>query len=95
MQTQPAAQSSTAEAPQRHGVPDRSEPQPATAPSAAALPEAGIPSGRETRTTAATAQPRPRETNGLPTPPPYEAPDYEKYRYGYPPFSGRMFGSGN
>jgi hypothetical protein len=24
-----------------------------------------------------------------------ESPDYEAYRYGYPPFSGRMFGSGN
>lgn len=24
-----------------------------------------------------------------------ESPDYESYRYGYPPFSGRMFGSGN
>lgn len=22
-------------------------------------------------------------------------PDYATYRYGYPPFSGRMFGSGN
>lgn len=29
--------------------------------------------------------------------PPYgaERPDYEKWKYGYPPFSGRMFGSGN
>jgi hypothetical protein len=24
-----------------------------------------------------------------------EPPDYVAYRYGYPPFSGRMFGSGN
>lgn len=24
-----------------------------------------------------------------------EPPDYAAYRYGYPPFSGRMFGSGN
>lgn len=28
--------------------------------------------------------------------PPYgaEPPDYEKWKFGYPPFSGRMFGSG-
>jgi hypothetical protein len=24
-----------------------------------------------------------------------EPPDYAAYQYGYPPFSGRMFGSGN
>lgn len=37
-------------------------------------------------------------TGGPPRlPPPYgdEPPDYERYSYGYPPFSGRMFGSGN
>jgi hypothetical protein len=28
-------------------------------------------------------------------PQPAELPDYEAYRYGYPPVSGRMFGSGN
>lgn len=31
-----------------------------------------------------------------PLAPPYGAarPDYDKWEYGYPPFSGRMFGSG-
>lgn len=31
-----------------------------------------------------------------PLAPPYgaEPPDYAKWRFGYPPFSGRMFGSG-
>lgn len=28
-------------------------------------------------------------------PQPAELPDYRHYRYGYPPVSGRMFGSGN
>ena len=28
-------------------------------------------------------------------PQPAELPDYRSYRYGYPPVSGRMFGSGN
>lgn len=37
------------------------------------------------------------KAGGPPLPPPYgdEPPDYERYRYGYPRCSGRMFGSGN
>lgn len=41
MQKQPAAQSTTSEAPQRHNSVDRSDPQTATAPSATVLPESG------------------------------------------------------
>lgn len=36
---------------------------------------------------------RPSRAQHLPQP--AESPDYQAYTYGYPPVSGRMFGSGN
>lgn len=36
-----------------------------------------------------------RSTRTQRSPQPAELPDYRSYRYGYPPVSGRMFGSGN
>lgn len=73
------------------------EQAPASTPPRSA-PSAGVPSGRQVRTAAAAQTHRPTETGGgSPMPPPYgnEPPDYERYRYGYPPGCGRMFGSGN
>lgn len=46
MKTQPATQSTTPEAPQRHNSADRSDLQTATAPSATVLPESGSRSRR-------------------------------------------------
>jgi hypothetical protein len=39
----------------------------------------------------------PPAATARPLAPPYgaEPPDYDKWKYGYPPCSGRMFGSGN
>jgi hypothetical protein len=61
-------------------------------------PVAAVRSGRQSRTALATP-PRPNSETNEPRTlfPPFgcEPPDYENYRYGYPLFSGRMFGSGN
>jgi hypothetical protein len=42
------------------------------------------------------ASTEPPAVTSRPLAPPYgaERPDYDKWKYGYPPFSGRMFGSG-
>lgn len=58
----------------------------APAPGAAALP------APESQTADSPAQSNTSPKRGV-----YgdEPPDHKNYRYGYPPFSGRMFGSGN
>jgi hypothetical protein len=97
MPTQATAQTATLEAPQRHSLSDRSESQPDTASSA--LPVVGLQPGRRMRAAAAAARPRRRTKTdgGPPLHPPYgnEPSDHVRYRYGYPPCCGRMFGSGN
>lgn len=60
-------------------------------------PAPAVRSGRHNRAALATPPRSSSGTNEPRTPLPpfgYEPPDYENYRYGYPPMS-RMFGSGN
>ena len=54
----------------------------------------------QSRTGGITSSPpvaEPPASDARPLAPPYgaERPDHTTWKYGYPPFSGRMFGSGN